>query len=120
MRIAELLLPEFDQEMATTRRTLERVPDDKLGWKPHAKSFTMGALASHIATMTSWTADTMTRPEFDLASVPMEEMTKTAKSRAELLAWFDANLATARAALSERLAAEYRPRHLTSCTHCHR
>ena len=46
MTIAELLVPEFDQEMAATRKTLERVPDDTFGWKPHDKSFAMGALAS--------------------------------------------------------------------------
>jgi len=52
MTIAELLQPEFDQEMTATRRVLERVPDDKIAWKPHAKSFSMGALASHIALST--------------------------------------------------------------------
>ena len=55
MTIAELLLPEFDQEMATTRRVLERVPEDKLAWKPHDKSFSMGDLASHIVNMIKWT-----------------------------------------------------------------
>jgi hypothetical protein len=96
MTIAELLQPEFDQEMAATRRALERVPDDKIGWKPHAKSFSMGALASHIVTMVPWTNDTMTRTELDLAKASMEEMTKVAKNRDELLSWFDANVASAR------------------------
>ena len=54
MSISAALLPEFDHEMATTRRTLERVPDDKLGWKPHEKSMSLGRLASHIAEMPSW------------------------------------------------------------------
>ena len=58
MSISQSLLPEFDQEMANTRKTLERVPDDKLGWKPHPKSFAMGALAQHVATMVGWTSDT--------------------------------------------------------------
>ena len=49
MTIAELLLPEVEQEMTTTRRVLERVPDDKLAWKPHDRSWSMGDLASHIA-----------------------------------------------------------------------
>jgi uncharacterized damage-inducible protein DinB len=101
MTIAELLLPEFDQEMAATRTVLERVPDDKLAWKPHDKSFAMGALASHVATTVAWTVDTMTRTEFDLATAPMEEMTKVAKNRAELLSWFDANVTSARAALNK-------------------
>ena len=43
--------PKFDQEMAATRRVLERVPDDKFAWKPHDKSFSMGDLASHIVNM---------------------------------------------------------------------
>ena len=47
--IAAALLAEFDQELATTRRFLERVPEDKLEWRPHAKSMTAGELALHIA-----------------------------------------------------------------------
>jgi len=102
MTITELLLPEFDQEMAATRRVLERVPDDTLGWKPHAKSFSMGNLASHVANTVKWTVDTMERTEFDLGSVTPEEMNRAAKDRAELLTWFDANVVVARAALAKR------------------
>jgi uncharacterized damage-inducible protein DinB len=101
MTIAELLVPEFDQEMASTRTTLERVPDDKLAWKPHDKSFSMGALASHIATMVTWTVDTMNRTEFDLATASMAEMTRVAGSRGELLSWFDKNVAAARGTLNK-------------------
>jgi len=49
MTIAEGLVPELDHEFATTRRVLERVPEDKLGWKPHEKSMTLGRLAGHVA-----------------------------------------------------------------------
>jgi len=101
MTIAELLLPEFDQEMEATRRTLERVPEDKFGWKPHAKSYSMGDLASHIANGISWTDATMNQTQFDMATVPKEEMTKAAKSRAELLSWFDTNVKSARTALNK-------------------
>ena len=101
MTIAELLLPEFDLEMTSTRRVLERVPEDKFAWKPHAKSFSMGDLASHVVNMLMWTVDTMDKPEFDLDSVTPEEMNKAAKTRAELLAWFDANMARARASLAK-------------------
>jgi len=100
MTIAELLLPEWDQEMAATRRVLERIPDAKFAWKPHAKSFAMGDLGSHIANMATWTVDTMTKSEFDLDSVTPEEMNRAAKNGTELLAWFDANTAKARAALN--------------------
>ncbi|HZT76319.1 MAG TPA: DinB family protein [Vicinamibacterales bacterium] len=101
MTIAELLLPEFDREMASTRKVLERVPDDRFAWKPHDKSFSMGNLASHIANLTSWTVDTMTKTEFDMAGVPPEEMNRAAKNGAELLSWFDAGVAKARAALQK-------------------
>ena len=101
MTIAELLLPEFDQEMTSTRRLLERVPEDKFAWKPHAKSFSMGDLASHVVNMLGWTVDTMEKTEFDLDSVTPEEMNKAAKTGAELLTWFDDNVARARAALAK-------------------
>ena len=100
MTIAELLLPEVEQEMATTRRVLERVPDEKLAWKPHARSWSMGDLASHIVNMIKWTDVTMNQTEFDLGSVSPEQMNQPAKNRAELLAWFDANVAGARQALA--------------------
>ena len=106
MTIAELLLPEVDQEMATTRRVLERVPDDKLAWKPHDKSFSMGDLASHVANLIKWTDVTMNKTEMDLAGISPEEMNKAAASRAQLLEWFDANAAAARQALT-RSDADY-------------
>ena len=49
MALKDALLPEFDHEMANTRKTLERVPEDRLSWKPHPKSGTMGWLATHVA-----------------------------------------------------------------------
>ena len=101
MTIAELLLPEVEQEMATTRRVLERVPDDKLAWKPHDRSWSMGDLASHLVNSIKWTDLTMNQTEFDLGSVAPEQMNQAAKSRAELLAWFDANAAAARQALGK-------------------
>lgn len=106
MTIADLLLPEFDQEMATTRRVLERVPEDKFSWKPHDKSFSMGDLASHVVNTVKWTIDTMNKTEFDLAGVKPEELNRAAKTRAELLEWFDANVPPARAVLA-RSDADY-------------
>ena len=106
MTIAELLLPELDQELATTRRVLERVPDDRLGWKPHEKSFSMGELASHVANLIKWTDVTMNQTEFDMATVPPEQMNQTATSRTELLEWFDTNAAAARTAMN-RSDADY-------------
>ena len=106
MTIADLLLPEFDQEMATTRRVLERVPEDKFAWKPHDKSFSMGDLASHVVNSVKWTVDTMNKTEFDLAGVKPEELNRAARTRAELLEWFDANVPSARATLA-RSDADY-------------
>jgi uncharacterized damage-inducible protein DinB len=106
MTIAELLLPELDQEMATTRRVLERVPDEKLGWKPHDKSWSMGDLASHIVNLMKWTEVTMNQTAFDMATVPPEQMNPAATSRAQLLEWFDANAAAARRVLA-RSDADY-------------
>jgi uncharacterized damage-inducible protein DinB len=99
--IRDALLPEFDQEMANTRKTLERCPEDKFGWKPHPKSFSMVALATHIANMTGWAVDTIAKDSFDVAppgAPPYKEQLVT--SRPELLALFDKNAAAARAALA--------------------
>ena len=100
MPISKMILPEFDHEMANTRKTLERVPDDKLAWKPHEKSMSLGGLSTHLANIPSWTAQTFDRDELDIAP-PGEPpyRVEEAKTRAELLAVFDKNVASARAAL---------------------
>lgn len=67
MSIAASLLPEFDLEMATTRKLLERVPNDKGQWKPHPKSFALGHLAQLISWMPGWVATTLRQPYLDLA-----------------------------------------------------
>jgi len=100
MKISETLLPEFDQEMANTRKVLERVPDGKDDWKPHAKSMTFGALKAHIANMPDWAGLTMQSDSFDYAppGAPPYETPKFGSSK-ELLAAFDKSVAEARAAL---------------------
>ncbi len=101
MAISQALLPEFAQELGNTRKTLERIPEDKFGWKPHEKSMTLGGLATHLANLPSWTAMTLQQDSFDLAppgaSVPR---TEPAKSRKEVLDTFDKHAASARRALS--------------------
>ncbi len=108
MAIKEALLPEFDQEMASTRKTLERVPEDKLGWKPHEKSGTLGWLAGHVATLPGWATMTIRQDELDLApggqSPAPPQAPKTTK---ELLAVFDKSVADARAAISGTSDAEF-------------
>jgi uncharacterized damage-inducible protein DinB len=101
MKISDALLPEFDQEMANTRKCLARIPDDKFSYKPHPKSFEMGALAMHIATMLEWGVVTLNSDNFDYAPVGGEPyVAPKAKDNAELLAIFDKNSAGFRAALA--------------------
>jgi len=100
MALNEALLPEFDQEMAGTRKSLERVPDDKFDWKPHAKSMTIRQLTVHLALFPSWMIETLQKTEFDYAPVgapPYEP--PPINSRKELLETFDRDLAKAREAL---------------------
>ena len=100
MSFSEMMLPEFDQEMANTRKTLERVPEDKFAWKPHEKSMSLGGLSTHLANIPSWTANTFDADELDIAPVGAPPFRlEEAKSRSELLAAFDKNVADARAAL---------------------
>src|SRR3954466_419319 len=68
MRIADTLAPQFDHEMALTRRLLERVPAAQAAFKPHPKSMALGELAMHIATIPLWAVPPLTQPELDFAA----------------------------------------------------
>jgi uncharacterized damage-inducible protein DinB len=103
MALVDMLLPEFDHEMATTRRLLERVPDDRLSWTPHAKSFTLAQLAQHVATIPMWGTMTLTSNELDLAG---GFTNPPAESRAALVKLFDENAARARSELTGKTDAE--------------
>jgi len=101
MSLSAALLPEFDHEMAITRRTLERVPEDKLRWKPHEKSMTMGRLAQHVSEIPSWTVFAIEKDSLDVhppGSPPYQP--PAVKSRQELLAAFDKNVTDARTAIA--------------------
>src|SRR3954469_18929903 len=67
MTLSATLLPEFDTEMATTRRVIERVPTDKGEWKPHPKSFSLGHLTQLVARMPGWISRTVRDPEMNLS-----------------------------------------------------
>ena len=95
MTISETLLPEFDQEMATTRKTLERIPTDKGKWKPHPKSFSLGHLAQLVAIMPGWLTNAVQETELDLGSASGYTYEKTET----LLKIFDKNVAEARKAI---------------------
>lgn len=97
MTISESLLPEFDHEMANTRKMLEAVPDGKFDWKPHAKSMTLGRLASHVCEMAQW-GDAIVRQEKLDMTPDMKPF--IAKTKAELLETLDKNAAAAREAIA--------------------
>jgi uncharacterized damage-inducible protein DinB len=102
MSIAQSLLPEFEHEMENTRKTLERVPENKLDYKPDPKSMSLGRLAGHIAEMVGWGANTLNTEFLDLdpdGKGSFEAL--VAKSRAQLLEVFDKNVTDAKAALAK-------------------
>lgn len=103
MSMIEALLPEFDREMTTTRKVLERVPSESLAWKPHAKSFSLGELASHVARLPTFASETLNRSEFDAGNL---RPPVALSSLTEVLAAFDANTSAARAALVARSDAD--------------
>ena len=101
MAISDSLLPEFDQEIAGARRTLERVPADKFDWRPHPRSGTLIWLAGHLANIPSWAPLTIDRDDFDMApGGKAMAPPPTPADTAELLATFDRHAAAARAAIA--------------------
>jgi uncharacterized damage-inducible protein DinB len=99
MAIRDGLLPEFDLEMAGTRKVIERVPDGKFDYKLHPKSFTMGALAEHLAVIPAWISMVLEKAEVDVMT-PEAHWKSGATTAAGLVAAFDASLAKARALLA--------------------
>ena len=106
MAIKDALLPEFDHEMGTTRRLLDRAPEARFAWKPHEKSMALGHLATHLANLLSWTGHIVSTSVLDMATIPEDARPKPVASRAELLAMFDRNVAAARAAIAGASDAE--------------
>lgn len=101
MDLAKTLLPEFEHEMATLRRVLERIPADRLDYRPHPKSFTLGDLANHAATIPGWTISTMTETELDFGLPETQARQPKPSTTAEgLLRTLDAGVEGALAALS--------------------
>ena len=98
MALNQALLPEFDNEMATTRKVLERVPDDKLGWKPHDKSMSMSKLATHLATIGGFVPAILGQDSFDVKNSPPNP---DLGSRQEILGIFDKRSADARKAIAD-------------------
>jgi uncharacterized damage-inducible protein DinB len=99
--LKDSLLPEFDREMGSTRRVLERVPDGDLRWAPHEKSFNLGRLAGHIANLPRWVVIACDGDSFDVAAAE-DTRPKDPPSAAEILKQFDANVADARGKILEQ------------------
>jgi uncharacterized damage-inducible protein DinB len=101
MKLTDMFLAELERETAGTRNALARVPEGHNDWKPHAKSMPLGYLASLVATMPAWIEGMVTLDRFDMRG-PEAETFKAAewRTRAELMAMFEASLARAQAALS--------------------
>jgi uncharacterized damage-inducible protein DinB len=98
MSISQMLLPEFDEEMANTRKMLEKVPDDQLAYLPHPKSMTLGRLASHVAEMVGWGGNTL---ETELLELQAGQKPFSAKSRQEILDTFDKSVPKTRALIEK-------------------
>lgn len=101
MTLSQALLPEFDMEFANTRKAISRVPDNKLTWKPHEKSFSMGELAIHLAEIPQWMAFSIGQSSFDV-SPPGGQAYQRPKlgSCREILEMFDKGVTKARTVLS--------------------
>jgi uncharacterized damage-inducible protein DinB len=102
--IKDGLVAEYDHEMGTTRKLLERLPEAQLSWKPHEKSMSLGGLATHVANIPQWAGLILNEPFFDLASAPPSPEAKT--SREDILNVFDESTRRARASM-DKSDAEY-------------
>ena len=102
MAIRDAFLPEFDHEMGTTRKTLERVPETNTDWKPHDKSMTMGRLAGHLVELPTLVPLALQRESLDFRppGAPPRQP-NVMSTRKQLLEDFDKNVAAARAAIAQ-------------------
>src|SRR5947208_1507679 len=89
---------DVERELMVTRRVLERLPADKLGWQPHAKSMTLGRRAMHVADLPRWLADTLDRDEFDMAAP--QRMRNELRDLTDVLQTFDENAAAVKDAMT--------------------
>jgi uncharacterized damage-inducible protein DinB len=100
MREKSALLAELDQELAATRRLLERVPEASLAWRPHARSFSLGGLALHLAQLPHWGAQILDHDAYDLATATGHR--DQPLSLAPVLETFDRHVTELRRALVSR------------------
>jgi uncharacterized damage-inducible protein DinB len=99
--IRDTILAEFDQEMASTRRLLERVPETAFGWKPHEKSYALGGLATHLAQIPRWGLTILRRDRYDMNEADAKPAAKDLATIAEVLRLFDDHAGQVRRELAE-------------------
>lgn len=97
MAMKDAFLVEFDHEMATTRKLLDRLPEPRFDWKPHVKSMSLGGLATHLANLPQWSGPILKERSFNMADAPPNPQPFT--SRADVLRHFDETTRAARAAM---------------------
>src|SRR6476620_7795105 len=97
MTLIPMLLKEMEQEAQTTRKMLQRVPNDKYSWKPHPKSMTLQRLATHVAELPGWISMTLATDELDFEK--NEYKPEVINNNEELLAYFERNLASGKVSL---------------------
>jgi uncharacterized damage-inducible protein DinB len=107
MAIKDGLLAEYDHEMGTTRKLLERIPEDKLSWKPHDRSRTLGELSIHLSGLPQWGGTILNDSSFDLANGPPNATAHM--SRTAVLDQFDTAVKNTRASM-DKSDAEYAAR----------
>jgi uncharacterized damage-inducible protein DinB len=97
MNMIEIFQQEMEQEALTTRKMLERIPDDKYDWQPHPKSMTIRQLSTHIAELPTWVSMTLNTSELDFAAGSYNPV--PINNTAELMAHFETSLEDGRASL---------------------
>jgi len=111
--VKQLIIGDAAQELAHTRRVLERLPEEHMSWKPHEKSMSLGGLATHLINLLNWQIAIFQYPEFDLSTVPLRR--EALEKRADVLEEFDANVGKLEQLLLEcdekTLAEEWTLRH---------
>jgi uncharacterized damage-inducible protein DinB len=104
VRERDAFVVEFDHEMAATRRVLERVPEDAFTWAPHARSFSVAGLATHLAVLPHWGCQILDGSGYDLAGASNRADTRA--SRADVLALFDRHVGDLRRCVLDKTDAE--------------
>jgi uncharacterized damage-inducible protein DinB len=106
MSLVAALLPEYDHEMATTRRLLQRVPEIDFSWRPHERSMTLGELSGHLSDIPTWCSSVLDETSLDLEALGDQLKAKSPASGAALLGDFDRRVSVARASLARSTDAE--------------